>query len=206
MFAPPQFLLDVLPKDIADWLVGWGWGAILASVGLVILAVAVKMIRGLFRRPPPAETKSNLSEVLADYPPAPAAAGELRLQVEKSSARLRLVVLAPVGEQSVSVNEAEDLLDQLVPQLGDIARQDRPRVKIWPKQLSASGFAQQLHTKIEIPEAAGELSRWVVVAGRAKIDGRALMIGLALQTNKPTPIGHKTVDAHEWTTLIRVRS
>ncbi len=205
MFTPPQILLDILPKDIADWLSSWGWGAIVATVALVILLVAVKFVRGLFQRPPAVELSSDFVETLAEYPPAPAA-GALRLSVDKSSARLRLVVLAPVGDASVNADEAEQLLDKLVPQLGEVARQDRPRVRIWPKQLSAAGFAQQFHNNTEIPESDDGLSNWTVIAGRTKIGGRALMIGLAVQTNKPTPLGHKTIDAHEWTTLLRIRS
>jgi hypothetical protein len=56
-----------------------------------------------------------------------------------------------------------------------------------------------------VPEAEGELSPWVIVAGRAKLGKQQVMVGLALQALKPTTVGRLTLEAHEWDSKLRVR-
>jgi hypothetical protein len=72
-------------------------------------------------------------------------------------------------------------------------------------QLSYEGFAKHFHRNTITPEPEGELTRWVMVAGRAKLGKKQIMLGLALQAVKPTTVGRKTVDSHEWATVLRVR-
>jgi hypothetical protein len=63
-----------------------------------------------------------------------------------------------------------------------------------------------MHRNTIAPEAEGELSPWIVVAGRAKFGGKQqLMLGMALQAIKPTTVGRLTIDAHEWPTTLRVK-
>ena len=92
-----------------------------------------------------------------------------------------------------------------MPGLGRICEADRPRVRVWPQQLSYEGFAKHFHRNTRIPEGERQLSRWVVVAGRAKFGSKQVMLGLALQAIKPNSIGRKTIDAHQWDELLRIR-
>ena len=47
-----------------------------------------------------------------------------------------------VGRKDVpNVSQAEGLLDLVMRGLGDVAKADQPRVKVWPSQLSNKGFA-----------------------------------------------------------------
>lgn len=190
-------------KDVLDTLPWWSiW--VVVGVGALILLVAMKTLFG-GRAKPPAKAASNLVENLADYPPAPAGTLDFRLLIDKIPVRLRLVALAPIGDVNVNLDDAEEILDRLAPRLGDVARQDKPRVKIWPRQVSGSGFAQQFFSNAVTPEGDGEQSTWILVAGRAKIGKRALMVGLAVQSKTPTSLGQKTLDVHEWPAILQVR-
>ena len=122
--------------------------------------------------------------------------------------RIRLVVAAPAGAQSeerLDVDQMDRLLERVLPGLGEIFKEDRPRVKVWPRQTSYQGFATYFFRNMETGEGEGELSPWVLVAGRVKVKEFQFMLGFALLALKPTTIGQRTVDAHEWPAVLRVR-
>ena len=72
-------------------------------------------------------------------------------------------------------------------------------------QVSYQGFANHFHRNVVTGGQDGAQTRWVMLAGRAKLEGLQIMLGLALQTAKPNTIGRRTLDAHEWATTLRVR-
>jgi len=115
-------------------------------------------------------------------------------------------VIAAAGTES-NFDEAhlDKLLDRILPGLGSIYAADRPRVRVWPLQLSYEGFTKHLHRNTIIPEGPNQLSKWVVIAGRAKLNDCQVMLGLGLEALKPTTVGRKTIDAHEWPVVLRVR-
>ena len=201
---PPQWLRDLLP-DAAEyaWWGLLGFGALVAL--LLLWAVCSKLLGLLTPKPKPPKEK-NLHEDLEDYPPLPPSTGDRRLLVEGVPVRLRLVVVAPPGKESrISADNIEKVLDRILAGLGDIAVHDRPRVKIWPMQLSYEGFANTFHNNTTLPEGEDEPSRWVMVAGRAMIGKQQILLGLGLQAIKPTTVGRKTLKAHEWESVLRVR-
>ena len=206
---PPQVLIDNVPEDLANWLSGWGWYVVLgvgAFIALMLLLGLLSFLRRLFARTPalPAE---NLEERFAEYPPLKPSTGDRRLTIEGVPVRLRLVVVAPAGSESEFDDEKIDkLLDRILPGLGGVFNADRPRVRIWPMQLSHEGFTKHLHRNTIIPEGERQLSPWAVVAGMAKLDDCQVMLGLGLQALKRTTIGRKSIGAHEWDVLLRVRT
>jgi hypothetical protein len=203
-----QWIQGHLPGPVAA-LPAWAQIGGAICIVLVALFVALFMLMAAFRllfgrKAKPKEP--NLEEDLGTYPPAPSSGGDRRLVVEGVPVRLRLVALAPAGKQSVIDGEKiEGLLDQILPGLGHISRYDRPRVRIWPMQLSYQGFTKHFHRNTLVPEPEGELSPWIVVAGRAKLGKNQVMVGLALQALKPTTVGRLTLEAHEWESKLRVR-
>jgi hypothetical protein len=205
---PPKELIEALPEDAAAWLSGWGWYVVLGFGALVVLLLflgLLSFIGRLFARRP-RHPAPNLEERFADYPPLPPSTGDRRLLIEGVPVRLRLVVLAAAGTESVfDENQLDKLLDRVLPGLGGIFNVDKPRVRIWPLQLSSEGFAHHLHRNTIIPEGERQLSRWVVVAGRAKLDDCQVMLGMGLEAIKPTTVGRKTLDTHEWPVVLRVR-
>ena len=56
------------------------------------------------------------------------------------------MVVAPVGKKHIDSGDVEALLNQMVRGTGDaIAHQDRPRVRIWPAQLSSKATPTLLY-------------------------------------------------------------
>ncbi len=143
---------------------------------------------------------------LSEYPPLKPSTGDRQLRVEGVPVRMRLVVIAPAGKDGeVDADDAEEMLERVLPGLGEIYRGDKPRVKVWPRQLSYEGFVKHFQRNMLTPEGEGEPSRWVLIGGRAKLGKQQIMLGLGLQAIKPTTVGRRTIDAHEWPTVLRVR-
>jgi hypothetical protein len=199
--SPPQFLVDLLPgpaKDHAAMI----WYAVLLAVLVFVLALVWRMFGGKKKE----SAASGNEERLGDYPPAKPSSGDRRLLVEGIPVRLRLVIVAPAGTGAdLDEDEVDKLLDRLMPGLGEICRQDKPRVRVWPTQVSAEGFANQFHRNTIIPEGERAQSPWVCIAGRVKVGKDRVMLGLAAQGAKPNTIGRRTLGPDDWASVLRVR-
>jgi hypothetical protein len=204
-----QWIQDHLPAPIAA-LPGWVQGAIALGVvligAIVLLMMLLLVIRVLFGRRKAKPKAPSLEEDLATYPALKTSGGDRRLYVEGVPVRLRLVVVAPAGKQSeIDEGQVEATLEKVLTGLGQICKYDKPRVRIWPMQLSYEGFTKHFHRNTLVPDDDSGQSPWVVVAGRAKLGKNQVMVGFALQALKPTTVGRLTLEAHEWESKLRVR-
>ena len=190
-----------------DFVQGSGWYVVLGIGALIILLILLRLLRALFGRKKKPESRApNLEEDLATYPALQPSIGDRQLRVEGVPVRMRLVIVAPAGkDDEIDADDVETLLERVLPGLGAICRGDKPRIKVWPRQLSYEGFTKHFQRNMVTGEPEGELSRWVLLAGRAKLGNQQIMLGLALQAVKPTTLGRRTVEAHEWPTVLRVR-
>jgi hypothetical protein len=93
----------------------------------------------------------------------------------------------------------------VVPGLGKQYVHDRPAVKIWPVQVSHKGFAPTFFRKSGMSAAKGDLSRWVLLAGRCALGKKSFLLGLGLWADKPCPVGHLTTEADRWPEICRFR-
>jgi hypothetical protein len=207
---PPDWLVNLAPAGGArDFVQGAGWYVILGIGGLIVLLLLWTIVRALLPRGKKAAGGSrSLEENLEQYPAPPPRTGHRRLLVDGVPVRLRLVVIAPTGsdsDEALDLDQLDALLERVLPGLGEIYKVDKPRVKRWKRQLSYQGFATHFFGNMLTGAAEGELSPWVLVAGRVKLKGMQLMLGLALLALKPTTVGERTVDAHEWESTLRVR-
>jgi hypothetical protein len=197
---PRGVLADVLPPGpplIGNNIVFY---SAMGAALLVLLLLILWMRRG---RLAPADPERGLLENLADY--APAGPGPQRLLFHGQPLRLRLVVVAPLGKRSLPADGAvEPLLDEVLRGLGAIARQDRPRIRVWPAQLSQQGFAPTFFRLTQRLEPAGKPSRWVLAAGPARAGSQPFVLGLALCAEEPTDLGNKSMQASEWDHVFRV--
>src|SRR5207249_477779 len=174
--------------------------------GLAILLVFFLLGRRLFAGKKTVDSEAGLKEKLVDYPPPPGLPGARRLTVEGEPARLRLIVAAPVGRGTrLTPNLVEQLLDQVVRGLTDIAKADRPRVRIWPPQLSQKGFAMTFHRLTQKPEPDGKASRWVLLAGQAQPGPQKLLLGLALLADESNVVGRLTLEPEQWADVLAVK-
>jgi hypothetical protein len=129
------------------------------------------------------------------------------LTIESWPVRLRLVVVAPAGKSSdIDAGAVEALLEQVVRGLGAFVKEDKPRIRVWPPQLSKEGFAPTFHRLTHSPDAAGQPSRWILLAGPTPARPRSFLLGLALWADEPTPVSRASVEADRWVDLLRIKT
>ena len=204
---PPPWLNDLLPPPARDFLGHGGWILLLIVAASLVLLILALVVARLFRRRPAPDPDAGLREDLASYPPPPGAPGARRLLVEGHPARVRLVVVAPVGKLAqIDAAQAEPLLEHVRRGLGAAAQQDRPRVRVWPAQLSHQGFAVKFHRLTAKPDADGRPSHWALLAGRARVGQHYILLGLALWTDEPTTLGRLTLEPDQWPLVLNVRT
>jgi hypothetical protein len=196
---------NLFPQGVRDFLNGGGWLAVFGIVALVVLFLVWKMFFGGRRQNKSSKEWEKDGIELAKCPMPKGNPRGRRLTVYHVPARLRLVVLAPIGkEYQVESRGVEQLVDRVVPGLGNVLATDRPSIHVWPAQLSHQGFANTFHRCTHKPEGEGRLSRWVLLAGRAKIGKQAVLVGLGAWADEPNTIGRKTVEPHEWVDVVRL--
>lgn len=171
---------------------------IFAGGGVAVVFVLFLLFRGKKKHDP----ERGLAENLAEYPPPPKP-GKHRLLVQGNPMRLRLVVVAPVGKKPFAKDgDIEPVLDEVVPGLGDVAAVDKPRVRVWPPQLSVPGFPPTFWRLTERP--AKQAGNWVLLSGAARANGQPILLGLALWTDKPTKKNQLVLEPNQWSEALRV--
>jgi hypothetical protein len=201
-------LLDWIPEGLRGRLDVEVWALLLLVVALAVLVVVGTMLRrALRRRRPVRHWERDLREDLDDCPLPVRPEGSRVLLAYHVPVRLRLVVVAPAGKEGeVDATAVEKLLDRMVSGLGDVARRDRPRIRVWPPQLSHQGFTAAFHRCTPKHEADGEPSRWVLVAGRTHPGRQSVHLGLGLWSEQPTTIGRLNLEPHQWLDVLRLRA
>lgn len=175
------------------------------AVGAIFLAFVVVWLRR--GRPRQTEGDRGLDEDLGQYPPPPGQSGKKRLLFDGRPVRLRLVVLAPAGRRALPENGAvEALLEHIVRGLGEVARLDKPRVRLWAPQLSSQGFAPTFFRHTRRPEPSGKPSRWLLAAGPARAGAQPVLLGLALLADEAEASEPLILEPTQWSEVLRVES
>jgi hypothetical protein len=205
-------LTDWIPASLRDRLPVEAWWLIYLAAGLLVLILLYAGARGLLRsllnrRKRGPAWERNLREDLEELPLPTAPEGSLSLSVYHLPARLRLVVVASAGKEvDIDATVVEKLLERLVPGLGKVVERDRPRIRVWPAQLSHHGFGVIFHRNTPRPEGEEEPSRWVLIAGRTLLGKQSMLLGLGLWTDEPSTVGRLNLEPHQWLDVLRLRS
>ena len=196
---------------------------ILASVVLVVatvvaLVVFAKSFRtlgrlmymvvgGLVRRKrraveSPVAPEIDLAALAPTGPPATGPA----LHAYNVPMRLVVLVLAPVGRGSAlpAADQLPRIVDQIAPGLFEVAQAHQTRIKLWPPQLSAQGFAAALFANLPLPGHRGKGTPWCAIAGRFATGEQSYLAGVVLRAGAPNSLGQITL-AHEaqWLEVLR---
>ncbi|HLW63947.1 MAG TPA: hypothetical protein VKS79_01425 [Gemmataceae bacterium] len=186
-------------------MIGIPWQIMVLVVCSTLVFVLVVVGLVLRSRKPRIQPEARLDEDLGEYPPAPPA-GTHRLSIDGQSVRIRLVVLAPSGTNTeMDSGKAEGILESIFPGLGSVAQLDKPRIRIWPPQLSQKGFAPTFFRHIHRPEADQPFSQWILVAGPARVGPRVALLGLALQSSEPSSRGNVNMQVDRWSDTLRIQ-
>lgn len=184
---------------------------LLFAAGLIGSAIVIALARNVFRwlrRPVAAPPHDDALDIdLAGLPTA--TAGQTRLTVYHVPVRLAVVVIAPLGRDGEPPRHSQvpELLDHVVPGLASLLNHDQTIVRIWPTQLSATGFAPSLLRHARLPTERGRDTPWCLVAGRATFQSASYAIGLALAAAAPNNLGLIAVETeHRWLDVLRLRS
>lgn len=205
-------LTDWMPASVRNRLDVEVWWLIFLTAGLLLLLILGLLLRRLMRslfqrRRPPPDWERNLRENLDSCPLPTRPPGDRVLYVYHLPVRLRLVIVAAPGkEMDLDATAVEKLLERILPGLGTMAERDRPRIRVWPPQLSQQGFVSAFHRCTPKREPDGEPSRWVFVAGRALLGRQTVLLGLGLWSDEPSTIGRVHLEPHQWLDVLRLRS
>lgn len=176
------------------------YGGLGAAAVLLLLIVLFRVLGRKKQHDP----EDNLGEDLAAIPPVGKGHRHYELLILNTPARLRLVVVAPVGKRTVG--KVDSALEQVFRGLGEVAIDDKPRVRIWPAQLSTAGFAPTFFRRTRRPDADGKPSRWVLLAGPARAGSTPVLLAIAAQTDTPTTLGLITMTETKWAEVLRVQN
>ena len=205
-------LTDWIPPDVRGLLDVEAWWLIELTAALLLLLLLGLLLRAvgrrLFGRKRPREEWDRNFRLQLDECPLPVRPPGLQwLYIYHLPVRLRLVVLAPPGKEAeVDALAVEKLLDAILPGLGGIAANDKPRIRVWPKQLSQQGFTASFHRCTIKSEPEGRPSRWVLVTGRAMLGKQPVLLGLGLWATEANTIGRLTLEPHQWLDVLRLRA
>ena len=172
-----------------------------AAGGLLLMFILVILSRG---RKKVVDPEAGLGEDLAAIPTLGKGPPHYQLMVMNQPVRLRLVVVAPVGKRPVG--KVDSALEQVYRHLGEVTLDDKPRVRIWPPQLSSQAFAPTFFRLTKRPEPDGKPSRWILLAGPARAGSTPILLGLAVQAESAVNMGLLTMTERQWGEVLRVEN
>lgn len=198
-------LLQTIQDFVATEEGRWAIIGVLATLCfLLILNTALRR----WRKSAIDTASSELLEEVFSYPPAPNLPADTKpLVLYGLPVRLRLVVLGPMGKDAgeISANDVDQIMERMVPGLSTRLRMDMPRIRLWPTQLSQSGFIAAFRRNTPLPDVEVKLRSWVLVVGKVLLDGKPIAVGLAMQSTEPNTFGPIVLQhAHQWMEVLRI--
>jgi hypothetical protein len=207
MFLGPNMLFAQAEQinDIANKLQTNNTFLIKIAIGAGILFALFIILKVVFGRRGAPDLQKGQRESLAEFPPPPPI-GDRQLKVNGMPVRIRLVVVAPTGsaQDPIGNDDVFSILNEVTHGLGSVARSDKPRVRVWPPQLSVAGFAPTFHRLVDATDASKNGKRWIKLAGHAKTSGRPVLVGLAVLADEATSMNELTLSATDWQELCQV--
>lgn len=172
--------------------------------GLALLLILARML-GKKGKTKHKDLEKGQHEILDDYP-SPPPPGNRKLMLDGLEVRMRLVVFAPVGTQKrpITPDEAPELLDDLMRGLGSFIKSDKPRIRVWPPQLSVAGWPPTFFRLAQSPDEEDRKSNWIRVAGTIRIAGKPHLLGLALYANETNRIGTIIFEPTDWMRRLQI--
>ena len=117
------------------------------------------------------------------------------LEVYGTPVRLMVLVIAPVGRgEPPAQSQLPRIAEFLLPGLMSVLNSHQPLFRLWPSQLSASGFTHILNNNLRLPGDRGKGSPWCCVSGRFHAEGRTYLAGLVCVGEVENSLGSVTIE------------
>ena len=129
------------------------------------------------------------------------------VHVRHLPSRLAAVVVAPWGSgtEAPSVAHIPSLVNNFVPRLSNAIQEHGAVMKVWPKQVSKTGFGHALMRNIHIPGGKWRDSRWCLICGPASVREQRFVIGLVTVFDASNSIDLIRVENDgEWSGVVQV--
>ena len=198
-------LLDKLQNMQGD-AIFYGIVAIAALIGL---GIVFKLVSGLFKS---GKSSGRLEDSLAidieKLPVGPMPQDGPVLEFYNWPVRVALVVFAPAGTgaEKLSIDRWNEAFDSIVPGLARVVNAQRPTIRIWPTQLSTSGFASKFFQHVPLPGDNGKGSVFSATAGTFVFDHRPMLVGMVFEATEPDRHGQYAVNnPNDWLGILRVK-
>jgi hypothetical protein len=206
-----------LPPAVQDFLDDGGWWlvllALLVAVGFWLRAFWRRLRRAMSgksrhrRKRRSGDKDSPLVIDLDLVGDAFTDPGPQQITVRGQPGRLRLVILAPspsyVGDMLPEMSES--LLEWLHAGLGEILDSDKPRQVAWPRHPSLDRFSERFRQLVQIPEAKGRRTPWVLISGSARLGRQTVFVGLAVFLDKTGYQREIQVSREKWNEVLDVQ-
>lgn len=184
-----------------------GFSPTLVGAALLVgLVVVIVVVRSMFSGKKKKDSLIDTSR-LVDLSELPRQEeGPFDLRVQNVPGRLGVVVFAPLGAvRPPSKTDTFAVLNTLVPGLGAVARRDEPLVQTWPKQVSATGFANTLARHLRVPGRDLTETNWCLLVGKTKRPDGLLLVGLAIGMEAANRLGVlRLADEMQWMQFLQV--
>ena len=202
-------IVNLIPPDIRSHLPLLVWEVLIVSALLLLILIPVfrlgKIVFWGKKKHLEPDWDQKYREELDSCPMPVHPPGETGLAVFHVPVRIRLVVAAPVGKSSgIRLHEIPELLDHVMPGLGELVLRQQPRIRIWPAQMSDQGFSNTFARRMIKPDPEGKPSNWILITGRATAGNRTLFIGLGLWSENKTSLGLRNLEPLEWLQVLRL--
>ena len=177
----------------------------LAAIAFGVIAVVLWMRRDDASRPRDEGDEDLTIDLLSltetVLPPGP------HLEFYGVPVRLMVLVIAPAGRgDPLTRDELPEAVESLLPNIMPVLDNHQPIFRLWPAQMSTSGFQHAFFSNIALPGVRGKGTKWCGVVGRFHHHGRPLLAGLTCVAATENGLSEVTVE-HEgrWLDVLRVR-
>lgn len=211
-------MVDIRNLSVGGLLTALALAVILVGAALLALGIVVKylrsfgrlvfmLLRSIMRSKRRAASTVMAPEIdLATLAPSGPPARGPSLHAYNVPMRLVVLVLAPVGRGSAlpATDQLPAIVDQIAPGLFEVAQAHQARIKLWPPQLSAQGFAAALFANLPLPGNRGKGTPWCAISGRFAAGEQSYLAGVVLRAAATNSLGQITL-AHEaqWLEVLR---
>lgn len=184
-----------------------GRWAVIGLIAILAFLLILQRFMRFWNRSQSTVSDSALLEELATYAPAPPLPADAKpLVLYGLPVRIRLMVIGPLGHDAGTVQpeEVAAIVDRIVPGMYSRVVQDATRIRLWPTQLSYSGFIASFRRLSPLPADVERQQRWVLVMGKVIRNGAPIAVGMALQSTEPHTLGPVMLQhAHQWMEVMR---